>query len=154
MKPLCTPLLLIIVGALLSFESNASNAFPKPLPLGLDIVFEGDYFTLYTSGARLKKGRHLKSSVWNVPSRKVKEMWIQRKGMKEVIRLDPYRFQKQLVKLLPNYPEVHGFIKHSSFQYGDLESTIPELDQHLQRVKEIREDKHQIIELDSEILNK
>jgi|GEM_PF-5334905 len=154
MKPLCTLLFLIMTGTTLSFGANPEPPRLKSGLNDLEVVFEGDYFILYSSGNRIRTGRNRKSGVWNTPARKATEMWVRRAGKEEVIRLHPYHFQRQLLQLLPDYPEVHGFIQDPSFDYRELEELIPELDQHLLRVEEIREDKHQIMEVEPEVLNR
>ena len=114
----------------------------------LQIIFEGDYLNLLTSGDKLKTGRHKKSGVWNTPARKVKEMWVQRVADPKLVRLDPHRFQGQLVELLPEFPEVHGYIERKDLTYKNLSEAVQALDEHVKRVCLIRQEQRQLPALD------
>lgn len=107
----------------------------------LETLFEGSVLTLYTSGREIKTGRHKKSGVWDVPSRKQFEMWVQREDSSEAIRLNPFSFQKQLTKLLADIPEVHGFIEQKDLTYQTLPTAVELLDEHIDRVLLIRKER-------------
>ena len=113
----------------------------EPAETALKPVFEGAYLSFYTSGRLLRQHRHPKSSVWNVPSRKVAEMWVKRTNDTELIRLDPGSFRTQLVDLLADVPEVHGAIRHRSFTYKSLPQQARELDHHISKVITIRRER-------------
>lgn len=127
--------------------------FSAPIPPGqtdfdnqaysenFDLVFQGDYLSLYTSGRMLKQKRHPKSSVWNVPSRKLKEMWVKKGEDSPLIRLDPKTFRRQLVELVMDFPEMHEAISHKSFTYKGLPQGIREVNKHIAKVVIVREKK-------------
>ncbi len=138
-------LLLVAVGALLAYrpaEAQSGSSFPAPVTKKAELVFNGNYLQLFTTGVQLTAGRHRKAGIWSVPSRKVTEMWVQRKGETDIIPLHPYRFQRQLIKLLPDFPEVHNYIAGKEFLYKNLAEEIKQLDNHLKKVLEVRKEKH------------
>lgn len=107
----------------------------------LELVFRGNYLSLYTSGRVIKQNKHPKSSVWNVPSRKLKEMWVKRGEDSTLIRLDPKTFRRQLVGLVMDFPEVHEAILHNQFTYKGLSQGIVELNDHMAKVIIVRQKK-------------
>ena len=129
------PFILALIAAnLLTFSAYAFTAPPD----NLELVSEGTYLSLYTSGKMIKQKRNPKSSIWNVPSRKLKEMWVQKAGETEMIRLDPKRFRKQLLQLLSEFPEVHRTILYKGFTYKELPKYVKELNEHVAKVKTVR----------------
>ncbi|MCB0559234.1 MAG: hypothetical protein H6573_23485 [Lewinellaceae bacterium] len=113
----------------------------KNTPIELKPIAEGPYLSLYTSGRWLRQNRHPKSGVWNTPARKVLEMWVKRTGDIELVRLDPKTYRRQLVKLLADFPEVHGAIRHRSFTYKSLSTKAPGLNRHINKVIIIRKER-------------
>lgn len=107
----------------------------------LDLVFQGDYLSLFTSGRVIKQDKHPKSSVWNVPSRKLKEMWVKRGEDAPIIRLDPKTFRRQLLELIPDFPEVHKAVSHKHFTYKALPQGIEDLNNHIAKVIIVRQKK-------------
>ena len=73
-----------------------------------ELVFQGTYLSLYTSGRIIKQGNHPKSGVWNVPVRIMKEMWIKRAENSQLIRLDPKTFRQ--IHMLPVVMPVAAFL--------------------------------------------
>ena len=71
--------LALIIANLITFSGFCISTPPD----NLELVSEGNYISLYTSGKVIKQKRHPKSSVWNVPSRKLTEMWVQKTGETE-----------------------------------------------------------------------
>ena len=119
-------------------ETKFPNTFSEGWPANLELVSEGAYLSLYTSGKIMRQKRNPKSSVWNVPSRKLKEMWVQKAGDAQMIRLDPKKFRRQLTELLIDYPEIHRAIQYKGFTYKNLPNQIRELNESVAKVKVVR----------------
>lgn len=107
----------------------------------LELVFQGDYLSLYTSGRIIKQDKHPKSSVWNVPSRKLMEMWVKRGDDTPLIQLNPKTFRRQLLELVPDFPEIHEAISHKQFTYKGLSDGIVNLNNHMAKVVIVRQEK-------------
>jgi hypothetical protein len=140
MKPVVC--LLVVAFLLLGCKLEALRAI-SPDPSGLEILYQGSHLVLFTSGRKMKMGCHKKSGVWNTPARKLTEMWVQRTTDPAAIRLDPYTFREQMVALLPQIPEVHGFIQNKAFTYKRLPQEVEALDEHIERVFLIRQERRE-----------
>ena len=125
-------------------EVSAEPTFERPVPEEIEVVFEGAHLALFTSGRTIKRGRNRKSGVWNVPSRKVREMWVRVGDNQELVYLDVHAFRSQLINMLPQYPEVHNFIDSEFFTYGELADGIAELNRHIIKVHAVRAERQRI----------
>ena len=107
----------------------------------LELVYEGPHLSLYTSGQLIKQHKHSKSGIWNVPSRKLQEMWVKKSEAESLIRLEPKIYRYQLIDLVPDFPEIHEAILDREFSYKDLPNKIREFNDHIARVIIIRRNK-------------